>query len=256
VNDYNRQVSFVIWGDSHADTVVYLCDQLAKESGLLGVSATWPGFVPILDAWHVDPTIEGPAKQIEWSREVVNWVVEHEVREIILVARWETRLGAFGIERDGALLRDANTTDVSAGDAERVTVDHFRQTVNELRKADCRVWLLSQVPIQEQSKVTRSIRSVQPPEERPTGVTRSRYNLQQEPFNRVFGQFEGSGVAIVGPSYDWFDQAGRSRIFLGRKRLYHDDNHLSVDGAEVLFKPLLSDVFDSISESSKRPTGN
>ena len=249
VNTRDQQVEFALWGDSHAESIHGLCDQLAKEFGLRGVSVTWPGFVPILDAWHVDPTIEGPAKQMEWNRKVVHWIVENEVREILVVARWELRFGALGLNHDEALLRDAKTVDVSAVDSERVAVEQFRQTLQVLRKAHCRVWLLSQVPVQDQSKVTSTIQVDVHPDRMPTGVSRARYTLQQKPFERVFGQFEGVDVKIIRPSDEWFDQASLSRIFLPNRRLYHDDNHLSVDGTKVLIRPLLSDVFSSISES-------
>jgi len=199
-----------------------------------------------LNTWQSDPQIDGPAIQIQWNKDVVNWIIKHNVREVLIVARWEDRLGAFNRERTDVLLRDRTTSQASPSDAERVALVRFGETIKLLRAARCRLWIISQVPVQkpgsfdfepEDSGVVRSL---------PSGVTRAEYTIQQLPFERVFGRFEGDDIVIVREHGHWFDEEDRSHIFDRHERLYDDDNHVSVYGAELLVKPILKPVFVSI----------
>ena len=239
-------------GDSHAEAIGRLCDELATENGLSGAELGRPGFVPLLNTWQSDPQIDGPAIQIQWNKDVVNWIVKHNVREVLIVARWEDRLGALNQERMDALLRDRTSSQASPSDAERVASVRFGETIKLLRAARCRLWIISQVPVRksesldfepEDSGVVRSL---------PSGVTRAEYTIQQLPCERVFGRFEGDDVVIVREDGHWFDEEDRSCIFDRRERLYDDDNHVSVYGAESLLKPILSPVSVSIGRAHEQ----
>jgi len=47
MSNEGEEISFVLWGDSHARAIGRLCDELATEHGLSGAELGRPGFVPL-----------------------------------------------------------------------------------------------------------------------------------------------------------------------------------------------------------------
>ena len=129
-----RGPAFVLWGDSHAAAIAPLCDRLARSRGIWGPCVSVGGWVPLVGVWYDAGGKNGMQAQLKWNRNVVEWIESHQVRHIIVAARWDSKVPSSPIEigpenRGSGLLRDVNSVAVSREDARRVFADGLRKTV-------------------------------------------------------------------------------------------------------------------------------
>lgn len=251
--EWRSPVSFVLWGDSHAQSVSDLCGTLAEVRGLRGIRAARPGFVPLLGVAFPDLG-ESVEEQLKWNEEIVDFVVRESVPHVILVGRWEARLA--GGAKEGGLIRDSKTVNPSIADSKRVFREGLTKTVKRLAAAGAKVWLLKQVPVQDGNPVLRLSRAVAGDSTEISlrqGVSRNQYQEQQRNVEDVFTTCQIPGLSFLGPGDNWFDDQGFSRIVSGEHSFYRDADHLTGFGADELFRPLLEPVFDEMALNQRTP---
>jgi hypothetical protein len=235
--------SFVLWGDSHAMAIASLCDELARSRGLSGQCLAASGIFPLLGTWNDRPTAR--EIQLEWNRRVVEWIKRNKVANVIIVARWEWAVPSRFSDwraRDKEnrrmmfIIKDDNTRAVSNEDSRRVLQEHFDETISALQSPDRRVWLVMQVPVQNDLPGGRSTR----------GVPAKTYEQQQYEINRVLKGSKWPMVSVIESGQSWFDSDGFSYVGDSGGSYYIDKDHVSSYGAKKLLGPLLEPVFDRI----------
>jgi peptidoglycan/LPS O-acetylase OafA/YrhL len=231
--DSKKPVRFLLWGDSHACAISELCETLACERGIRGACAARLGFVPLVG---VTNERGGEAEQLDWNKSVVDFALKDRVTDVIICARWELRVA-------GAIRDSAGEPEDVVENARRVFADGLKRTVATFSRAGIKVWFLRQVPIQLDEPPGRmaNIYLVHGA----AGVSREEYSEQQSHVERLL-LAAGTGMVLIGPGKNWFDDRGRSRVTDGRDSFYLDDDHLSTRGADELIRPLLEPVFDEI----------
>jgi hypothetical protein len=251
--------SFVLWGDSHAMSIVNLCDELARSRGLCGQCFAAPSTHPLLGVWSQNP-FQKPDIQLEWSRCIVEWIKKNHVPNVIIVSRWERSVPSPLIDwraefndqdeelrqnlihkRLNELIQDDRSPGVSDDDARRVWQQHLRQTVSALESAGTRVWFLMQVPVQAAGPGGRSTR----------GITAQAYEAQQYEISKVLKSWSSPALTVIGPGASWFDGDGYSFVGDPGGSYYMDKDHVSSYGAKKLLGPLLVPVFDRIKEERR-----
>lgn len=227
-----ERIDFMIWGDSHAESVARTCRELALERGLTGVLATQPGFAPLVDCWCADPTIDGPNVQRRWGETVRKFIAEHRIKLIILIACWDDKL-------DGVLCDDATAAN-SPEDSARVLRERLAKMPEELGVT---IWVVPQPPRLDPD-LDRNMR----PDIRISGITRSEYEQQQA---GIAALPEIAGVRVIAPG-DWWSGELSVTEHDG-ERLYRDDDHVNEAGAKFMMRPLLAPIFRDMAESSRAP---
>ena len=78
---------FIVWGDSHAMTVVPQFHDLADTTNRLGINATSNGCAPLLGAWR--PGDDAPRKCAQFNDAVLKLIQQTPtLRTVILAGRW------------------------------------------------------------------------------------------------------------------------------------------------------------------------
>jgi peptidoglycan/LPS O-acetylase OafA/YrhL len=237
-----RQPQFLLWGDSHLESISILCDALANEFGVTGALAMHPGTPPLLDAW----TIKNKDEVIGFNRSIRSYVRRHDIAEVVLVSRWSVYIDESP-ENRGNLIVDAEY-DLRSGSAVETLRRSLRRTLASFQEDGVRVWIMKQVPTQD-FDVTRRLQLCEyfglP---LPTGSSREWSTAHHRCANRVLEECASLGMRSIDPDPFCYDEDGRAIIFDGQRSLYVDSNHVSVHGADQLLRPLLGPVFQEIAE--------
>jgi peptidoglycan/LPS O-acetylase OafA/YrhL len=231
--DTKKPVRFLLWGDSHASAIAELCETLACERGIRGACAARLGFVPLVG---VTNERGGDTEQLDWNKRAVDFALKERVTDVIICGRWENRVA-------GAIRDSADEPKDIVENARRVFADGLKRTVATFSRAGIKVWFMRQVPIQLDEPPGRMANIYLVPGA--AGVSREEYAEQQSRVERLL-LAAGTGMVLIGPGKNWFDDCGRSRVTDGRESFYVDDDHLSTRGADELIRPLLEPVFDEM----------
>ncbi len=229
---------FVVWGDSHAMKLAKVFDGIAKAKGISGQSFAVLDLPPLLETCNrrmLTFMYRVPlVRQRSWKEQVVEWIKDHDITDVFIVARWEVRVPPQELmcDADDRLLQDGLSTGFSAADSRRVFKDGLGRTLDAL--AGRHVYFMMQVP---------------PLRKNGTPITRQAYDLQQREVMRVLTACPHSHLHIIGPG-DWFS-GGVGRTGDKEGSYYDDDDHVSLHGAKVLIAPVLEPVFKRIGDRSQ-----
>jgi peptidoglycan/LPS O-acetylase OafA/YrhL len=243
----DEDASFLLWGDSHAMAVGELLEHLAIEHDVQGAAACRSGTAPLVGTWRA---AEGPSAA-NWNQAVLDYVVRHRIRHVILVSRWEINIEGRADGSLDSLIVDDQSRTVSAAESKQVLRRGLRRTVAALERAGANVWIMRQIPLQvstPEQLISEAARN-----ERPiplTGVDFQQHAARQANANQVLSEFASAAVRVLDPDVFCFDRAGRSRTGGEGRSYYADDDHLSRHGAEQLLRTLFEPVFAEIGQHS------
>jgi peptidoglycan/LPS O-acetylase OafA/YrhL len=228
---------FVLWGDSHAMRFAKVFDDMARERGISGQCFALHGLAPLLETWSErlqrDAFPIWRADQLAWNRHVVQWIKDHDIRDIFIVGRWDMRVPPESLmPRDHKILQmlqDASSKGFSTADSRRAFSDGLDRTLDALKGRH--VYFLMQVPALDKHG---------------TAITRQAYELQQSEVNQVLKSRPRGLLHVIGPG-KWFRN---DLSLLGDEEgdYYEDTDHLNVHGAKKMISPLLEPVFKQISD--------
>ncbi len=238
----------LVWGDSHAAALGQLCDELATEHGIRGYVASRGGTAPLLDTWR----IKSRTKVVPWNRSVVEFVRRKQIAHVLLVCRWSGNVAVRDNGLTDALIADQQSTAVSPAEAKLALRRGLHRTVNALVEAGAKVWLMRQVPHQDQNPF-RLVINAGPGAHVVTGVSRAAHDARQRDVDEVFADvladFPSQRVALLDPGHHCFDALGRSLVGTPQLSYYSDPSHLSTEGSRRLLTTMLDPVFASIAHS-------
>lgn len=256
-------VRFLVWGDSHAGAAAKLFDDLAREHRIKGLFVQNVGCAPLIGVYNNLRGIPPPGEQIASNRRIVDVAKAMGVKHVLLVARWECKVGSTEPGGQG-LIGDERTSVATNSDAERALREGLIRTIGEWTGAGAKVWLLMQPPVLSSSgggpeggvarpaaDKGRSLEGQVPPGEDLTVLTlrpvrKRTYLEQQAVVGAVFASLANRGLTVLGPGEHWFSPRGVSILRDRGRLLYVDDDHLSVVGAEYYYRPVLEPMFQRI----------
>lgn len=140
--------SFVVFGDSHVISLFDAFDVAARNLDLSGVFTGASGCTPFLGV-HALRKDQKDKNCFELNRRVFDYVIEKNIKNIFLVARWSyyTDGGYNGEDYSYiGLNEDSLKTKINSRDA---FVYGLNKTVNEYKKYDVNIYIVSQVPQQD-----------------------------------------------------------------------------------------------------------
>jgi peptidoglycan/LPS O-acetylase OafA/YrhL len=230
-------VRVVVWGDSFAMAAAPAFDSLLKERGISGRAVAHSSTAPLLgffkkkkfglneDAW-------------QFNEAVLAFIEAHSPSDVFLVAQWKSYEG----DSDGP-------NSISLDSA-------LRGTVQRLKSAGTRPWVLLQVPAQSFDVPRALARAALLGEDIGALCTkREAWNGLSGEGNAIFRAIEAEGGRVVDPRPRFLDPAGRCFVAAkGGHPLYRDSGHLTTKGAELMLLPLLREAFADVNPPSSPST--
>lgn len=244
----NIKPSFVLWGDSHAISLIPAVSEKAKQYGVSGYLMTHDSTPPLLD---ID-TINDPSNNVpRFTEEVLSFIKAHpEIKTVILAARWAFYINGNGYKQEiiqEVVLKDTSSNHTASQPNSLLLKAGLRRTVKALLGMRRQVVLVSQLPAIGYDVPRLYWVSHQ------TGVdyhefipTISEYNERNRDAQKILNELaDNPNVMLISPESLLFDQTGRVMIVADNKILYRDDDHLSIAGAYFVAHAF-DDMFDKM----------
>lgn len=252
----DRELDFVLWGDSHAVAVAPLVDRLAEKRHLTGVIAAQSGTVPLLGVWRPAEGVKGMTKR-DWNQDVFQYLCDHPVKNVVLASRWAVNINGRIDGTMDSLIVDGESKARTPAESREAFVRALDRTIGPLEEHGTHIWILGQVPLQPGNPPKRLFYAALDGETLPKGVSLQRHLDRQANVLKSFSQLK-NGFTYLDPIPYCFDNAGYSKIGDGSKSFYFDDNHLSPRGAEMLLEDLLDEALAKMAaeKSSVASTGS
>jgi len=213
----------LLWGDSHAMTLIPAIASWCEEQGSTGLIAAHSATVPILGYYRSTRTgldSRGPA----WASAVLDIIKKRRIPDTILTAYWKESTGKDPAAFSQALL----------------------ETIRQLRNAGTRVWIVLDVP-EVPFDVPKALalhkmlpRLSQDP--RQYATTRATHLKNNRVLIQLIPQIEQAGATVLDPSPFLFDSTEHTLIEKNGQILYRDAHHLTIEGT-LRLKPLFAPVF-------------
>lgn len=219
-------IKVLIWGDSHASSILPPIATLCETHGVKGLIASHSATVPILGGYFRPSHTGLDTKTPAWAAAVVNLVKKHHIPDTILTAYWKESSGKNEATFSKALI----------------------QTVIELKASGTRVWVMLDVPdLGFDAPKALAFHQMLPwlyPDPRKISPTLAEHEEANRVTRGLVTQLEKAGATVLDPSPFLFSPKKRCLIEVDKTVLYSDSHHLTISGAQRL-KPLFEVIFKS-----------
>jgi hypothetical protein len=246
-----RKPSFIVWGDSHAASILPGFDLAARQSGLSGAFAGRGGCVPLLG---VTQTAKSYHTCAALNASVVEYIAAHpSIRHVILVSRWsiyatgERFRGELGPK---VLIRDSESETVSVQLNQQVFARGLARTLDALQELGVRVSILSQTPETEYDVPTALARAEWLGRTVDLSPTIQQYEDRQRIANAIFAAAASSGRARLVDIRPILCDQKMCAVRDANGPLYRDTSHITPYAAE-LFSEHLRKVLGFVDVSAK-----
>ena len=232
----------LLWGDSHAMSLLPAFDTIGREKGVAIYTAVEPGICPIPETHSGGDAHEN----LDRGSAVLRFVGDEGIRHVLLIARWEVYV--FGMPGGdlGRLLGDAETRSGSSERSARVFVNRLRRGVSRLNELGVRVSLMRDVGLQPRSvPETVALAAARGMDLNAFAISESEVRERGAPINRLIDEaLAGLEVTILDPVPLLTDASGRYLMEKDGRSLYNDRDHLSPFGATVI-SPVFTPVVEA-----------
>lgn len=214
----------MLWGDSHAKSMVPAVAEWCAEKGSAGLLAAHSATAPVL-GYHRRSRHGLDSHSQAWGEAVLETIRKEQIPDTILTALWskcaDKETGLFG-----AALVD---------------------TVRQLQSTGTRVWIVLDVPVHDfEPPKALAFHAMHPPlflDPRTLGLSLSEHRAGNRAMEALVPELEAAGARVLDPAALLFDAEGRGLIEIDGDALYGDGDHLTEAGA-LLLKPLFAPVFE------------
>ena len=171
---------------------------------------------------------------VDWNDAVFSYLRRHEISNVIIVSRWCWYVQA-----------ETGPDSASLG----LALNH---TVQSLSENGIRVWIIQQVPEQQENPQRGLALAVWSGRELPLGVSLEQHVETQQHVLQGFSEAALNGAVLLDPESFCFDGQERSRLGSEIHSFYRDENHLSDTGAVEFVQPLLRPIFAELAANANR----
>lgn len=207
--------SFLLWGDSHANSMLPAFEMLADKYRISGAAIIHPSSRPIMGKYE---TSNGVKNNTEWCNSTIQYIKNNSIKDTFLVAYW-----------GGKVHNSINNHTYHAD---------LRATVAAITEAGSRVWIIHQVPDHDFSPPDLLARQALRPTFQPPRRTISQHQSQKSrtlltplPPNCIL--LDPSSIFRSTESSSDFDFIKQDII------LYRDKTHITISAAKQFVYPWL-----------------
>jgi peptidoglycan/LPS O-acetylase OafA/YrhL len=220
--DAGGPVRCLVWGDSHAMSLIAGMDAACKTRGVRGFQVTNHSTAPLLD-FFVRKRLGLNERAPSFNRAVVDHAVAEQVDVVFIAAYW---------------LSYADRPDFCSS---------FRKTVRALSDAGIHVVIVRDIarfPYDPPMKLSMAVRLGQ--DVTRIGVHHDEYLRINRVWNDLFDELASDAVFVLDLSPSFVDEAGLWRAERGGVSIYCDHHHLTTAGS-MRVQPLVEAFFDTLS---------
>lgn len=233
-----RTLPILIWGDSHARSILHLCREACRESGTNIYASAFAGTPPLLGALH-PPRLTSR----EYNDAVITFIQKKQIETVILVGRWTHHAIGAPEANSPPALRDYDDSSLSSKDAFRAS---FARTIHALEEAGVSVWVMKQVPDHNLDLPSALATATRFPSQAPDGIESLGVTIEehlefQKFTNEIIDSHADDFVTVLDPISVFRTANNHCRLERDGHSFYHDSNHLSDKGSlelRPLFEPL------------------
>ena len=227
-------ISIMVWGDSHARSILPAADQLGREMDKGVVTAWYTSTAPVL-GYAPNPhkkSFSLGAESTKFNSAILRYISSHKINHVLLAARWHFY---FEDERNPKL-------GIEEGKFGRLLVE----TVRQIRAAGSHPWILMEVPGHLES-VPKSllIKELFASDISRFSATPKTLEAQNQLMTALIPALEAAGAGIIDASKWLIDPSLQSyQMAYEGLPLYYDEHHLTQDGARHVRQALMP-LFES-----------
>jgi hypothetical protein len=227
-------ISIMVWGDSHARSILPAADQLGKEMDKGVVTAWYTSTAPVL-GYTPNPhkkSFSLGAESTKFNSAILRYISSHKINHVLLAAQWHFY---FEEERNPKL-------GIEEGKFGRLLVE----TVRQIRAAGSHPWILMEVPNHLES-VPKSllIKELFASDISQFLATPKTLEAQNQLMTALIPDLEAAGAGIIDASKWLIDPSLQSyQMAYEGLPLYYDEHHLTQDGARHVRQALMP-LFES-----------
>jgi hypothetical protein len=221
--DRGAPVGVLIWGDSHAKSMVPALESWCARTGKSGALAAFPATLPML-GFHRQSRDGLNERTQAWAEGILEVIRKRQIPDTILTAYWKRGPGKRPAEFSAALV----------------------ETVRAVRATGTRVWVLLDVPAHDflVSKAL-ALHAMHPAllrDPRDLGTRLLEHRRANAVIEATVPELEEAGARVLDPAPLLFDEAGRALLCLNDEALYKDGDHISYAGVKLL-EPIFAPIF-------------
>jgi hypothetical protein len=221
----HRPIDLLVWGDSHAMSILHVLDALCLKHNVRAVAATHSATIPFLD-YPCTTRYSMRDDTVPYNWAVASYVKERQIKNVLLVAAW-----------NGYLPPTANQ------DEKRKFSDALAKTINFLHQAGARVFLMKDVPKQKYD-VPRVLATAARfgKDTRQLGLSINEHRARTAFVSELFDGLASPSVILLDPTTMLTNEAGLCRAEMDGRALYFAQHHLTIHG-EMQLQPLFEPIF-------------
>ena len=238
----------LLWGDSHAVSLLPLLDELGTRKRVVVHAAAQPEIAPIAGAHTPRRRRYRPGD----AEAVLDFALGSGIGEVLLVARWS--IYAVGGPDGDQRWRLADDSPDGQADPDEIFGRRLRETVERLEHAGLGVWVLREM-VQHDHSVPEAV-ALAALRGRDlnsfaisAGLALGMRSATDALMDRALA---GLPATVLDPLPLFFDESGRYLLAADGRALFVDRHHLSVWGTKRL-EGLLEPVFDAA--AARGPVG-
>lgn len=234
VRDSSAPPAFVLWGDSHADSLVPVFDALAAERGLWGIVVTRSATPPVIGLSFPNDPGDNRADELIAATKAV---MSRRIPVAVLAAHWT----AYLEPRCTLQLGEETATDSAA---KLVLMERgLRDTVAALRASGAKhIWILEEVPFQPyhvpRALAWARLRGLALPH----GITTEEHATRVAQISRMFASLTAPDVSTIDMAPAMLAAPQRGLLTADGRPAYYDRGHVSVAGTALL-RPVFEPIF-------------
>lgn len=232
----NQSPTFILWGDSHAETLRAGLEKIAAEQNAYGIFAGFGSCPPILNLPRYDDVTD---ECIRYNQAVLGIIEKHNIKNVILSSRWASVTSGrrYKTDADYRIYLDPSR-DLSKNP--EIFERKFNETLDILKKKDVNIYIVSPVPEIGHNVFLYYIRSLYMnfsglniESLRPSlKEYKERNKIPLDYFNSL------EGVQIIHPYKALCDEDKGCMLLHDGTPLYRDNDHLSRYGSEYIAEKL------------------
>lgn len=242
---------FIVWGDSHADAIMPLFDQWARDTETSGLYSSYSGCPSLFDIYRVDSQSNHQCHT--FNNMLLDEIDRLDVPHIVLVSRWsfyplDSMIDALqNGERPNNWLTKAP---LSLSESKQLYAQRFSNMLDRLQREGRTIWIVEQAPFQQRDVLPQRLASNywrDPSSLDNWGITRDEHENRQQFSRTVLTQEtakRGNSLRSMRPD-DYLCNESNCPVVVEGVSNYRDDDHISRNGA-LRLRPMLTPLLQAI----------
>jgi peptidoglycan/LPS O-acetylase OafA/YrhL len=251
-NIKNNKIDFIVLGDSHIINYYGLINNLAKKNNKLGLFLGYSGCPPILNIYPVRSD-QRERNCNKLNKLILNIANQKKVKNLILISKWVYYTDGNNFNKNINFLNLDPTQVYDRQLSKKAFKNGLSDTLETYEKNNKNIFLIEQAPMQLESAKKIYFRSLHKNNKKynynliNNSLNLHDHNTLQNYVKNIFIEFESkyNNLNLIKID-DIFCNKDLKKCLIGNHEnsFYIDDNHLSIEGVELIHNKI-SKIFNS-----------